>query len=318
VKQSVRRLRHPPRSFSLRDNPRRALEHRLRIAPMDRRPCRSLLDAPWLTPVIYMGILLALFFAPSYVADFFSASNQGPHLSTAPPLGRDALPVTVYIRAAATRYGVPEKLVTAVIAVESEFNPRAVSRRGATGLMQLMPATAATFGVRDRLDAPQNIDGGVHHLRALMDRYANNLPLVLAAYNAGERPVAVYGGIPPYPETRQFVVRVLHRLGDRRAVEKVLAQSAPRVRRGQGRRAPVLITSSSHETGALPADTRDAPDRPIRPNVRATSQHVTGPQTGNATGRLTGESKALLPAPPPPGASSKAGGPEGRIVIQAP
>ena len=154
---------------------------------------------------MYMGILVALFFAPSHVADFVRMSNREPHLSTAQPLTRDALPVTVYIRAAATRYGVPEELVTAVIAVESEFNPRAVSRRGATGLMQLMPATAATFGVLDRLDAPQNIDGGVRHLRALMDRFANNLPLVLAAYNAGERPVAVYGGIPPYPETRRFV-----------------------------------------------------------------------------------------------------------------
>jgi len=317
VKQAVRRRRHPPRSFPLRDNPRRVLEQRLRIAHMNRRPCRSLLDAPWLTPVIYMGLLLALFFAPSHVADFFGASNQGPHLSTALPLARDALPVTVYIRAAATRYGVPEKLVTAVIAVESEFNPRAVSRRGATGLMQLMPATAASFGVRDRLDAPQNIDGGVRHLRALMDRFADNLPLVLAAYNAGERPVAVYGGIPPYPETRQFVVRVLHRLGDRRAVETVLAHSAQRGRRGQGRRAP-LVTTSSHETGALPADTRDAPGRPIRPNVSATSQHVAGAQTGIATGKPIGESKALLPAPAPPGVSSGAVGPEGRIVIQAP
>ena len=316
MKQAVRRRRHPLRSFPLRDNPRRVLEQRLRIAHMNRRPCRSLLDAPWLTPVIYMGLLLALFFAPSHVADFFGASNQEPHLSTALPLARDALPVTVYIRAAATRYGVPEKLVTAVIAVESEFNPRAVSRRGATGLMQLMPATAATFGVLDRLDAPQNIDGGVRHLRALMDRFANNLPLVLAAYNAGERPVAVYGGIPPYPETRRFVVRVLHRLGDRRAVEKVLAQSATRGRRG--RRAPILAPSS-HETGAFPADTRDAPDRPIRPNERATSQHVGGAQIGNATKKPTGEAKALLPAPaPPPGVSSGAVGPEGRVVIQAP
>lgn len=315
MKHAVRR-RHPPRSFLLRDNPRRVVEQRLRIVQMNRRPDRSLLDAPWLTPVLYMGILLALFFAPSHVATFFSASNQGPHASSAPLLARDALPVTVYIRAAATRYGVPEKLVTAVIAVESEFNPRAVSRRGATGLMQLMPATAATFGVRDRLDAPQNIDGGVRHLRALMDRFSNNLPLVLAAYNAGERPIAVYGGIPPYPETRHFVVRVLHRLGDPRAVEKVVAQSAPRGRRGQVRRVPV-VTPSSHETRVLPADTGDTPDRAIRSNVRATSEHLARAQTGNATGKSAGEAKSLLPAAAP-GVSSGAVGPEGRIVIQAP
>src|SRR5207245_6497847 len=91
----------------------------------------------------------------------------------------------------------------------------------------------------------------------------------------------------------------------------------PQVRHGQGRRPPRLITSS-HETGALPADPGDAPDRPIRPNVRAASQRVTAAQTGNATGKLTGESKALLPAPPPPGVSSGAVGPEGRVVIQAP
>ena len=111
----------------------------------------------------------------------------------------------------AARHRVPPRLVAAVIAVESEFNPRAVSRRGAQGLMQLMPATAAHLDVQDSFDTRENIEGGVRHLRVLMDRYRNDLPLVLAAYNAGDTAVLAYRGVPPYRETRQYVIRVLRR-----------------------------------------------------------------------------------------------------------
>ena len=111
----------------------------------------------------------------------------------------------------ATRHRVPPRLVAAVIAVESEFNPRAVSRRGAQGLMQLMPATAAHLDVQDSFDTRENIEGGVRHLRVLMDRYRNDLPLALAAYNAGDTAVLAYRGVPPYRETRQYVIRVLRR-----------------------------------------------------------------------------------------------------------
>lgn len=113
------------------------------------------------------------------------------------------------IIAAAQRYGVPERLVTAVIRAESGFNPRAVSRKGAQGLMQLMPETASVLGVRNSFDPRQNIDGGVRHLRGLIDRFPQSLPLAIAAYNAGERAVVMYGGIPPYPETRDYVSKVL-------------------------------------------------------------------------------------------------------------
>lgn len=111
----------------------------------------------------------------------------------------------------ASRHRVPPRLVAAVISVESEFNPRAVSRRGAQGLMQLMPATAATLDVQDTFDTRENIEGGVKHLKVLMERYHNDLPLVLAAYNAGDRAVLNYRGVPPYRETRQYVIRVLRR-----------------------------------------------------------------------------------------------------------
>ena len=111
------------------------------------------------------------------------------------------------------RYGVPQRLVEAVIRIESAFNAHAVSRTGARGLMQLMPSTASMLGVRDISNPRQNVEGGVRHLRGLMDRYSNNLRLALAAYNAGEQAVDWYRGIPPYRETQQYVERVLVEYG---------------------------------------------------------------------------------------------------------
>lgn len=120
--------------------------------------------------------------------------------------------VDSYIKEVAARYGMSAELVAAVIEAESEFNPRAVSRRGAQGLMQLMPKTAATLGVDDPFDPRENIEAGVRHLRALMDRFGNNVPLALAAYNAGEVAVIKHRGVPPYRETRAYVNRIMKKL----------------------------------------------------------------------------------------------------------
>lgn len=117
----------------------------------------------------------------------------------------------VEIQEISARYGVDASLVHAVIGVESAFNPWAVSRKGAQGLMQLMPRTASALGVRDSFNPRDNIEGGVRHLRYLLDRYPGNVPLALAAYNAGEGAVDYYGGIPPYPETQQYVQKILQR-----------------------------------------------------------------------------------------------------------
>ena len=114
---------------------------------------------------------------------------------------------------AAQRYNVPERLVAAVIRVESGFNPRAISSKGARGLMQLMPETASVLGVQNAFDPRQNIEGGVRHLRGLLDRFPYNLAHAIAAYNAGEKAVVAYGGIPPYPETRDYVTKVLRYYG---------------------------------------------------------------------------------------------------------
>lgn len=116
---------------------------------------------------------------------------------------------------AAVRYGVHPHLIDSVIRTESAFNPRAVSRKGARGMMQLMPKTASLLGVRDVFDPLQNIDGGVRHLRGLLQRYRGNLPLALAAYNAGERPVDQYRGVPPFVETQLYVKQVLWLYQDR-------------------------------------------------------------------------------------------------------
>ncbi len=124
-----------------------------------------------------------------------------------------AMEIEAHIRQVAVRYRIAPLLVAAIVEAESEFNPRAVSRRGARGLMQLMPGTASSLRVEDTFDPYENIEGGVRHLRRLMNRYRGNLPLVLAAYNAGEQAVAVHGGVPPYRETRRYVARILRRIG---------------------------------------------------------------------------------------------------------
>lgn len=104
--------------------------------------------------------------------------------------------------------GIPARLVQAVIAVESAGNPYAVSRTGARGLMQLMPATATRYGVINAFDANENVRGGCAYLRDLLQRYHGDAVLATAAYNAGEGAVDAYHGIPPFPETTEYVKRL--------------------------------------------------------------------------------------------------------------
>ncbi|GEJ55498.1 lytic transglycosylase domain-containing protein [Anaeromyxobacter diazotrophicus] len=129
---------------------------------------------------------------------------------TAPAPLRRASPWEEHIQAAAEKYGLAPPLLKAVMAAESNFNPTAVSEKGATGLMQLMPATARDMYVDDLYDPRQNIDGGARYLRHLQDRFGNDLEKVLAAYNAGPEAVRRSGGaVPPIPETQAYVKKVL-------------------------------------------------------------------------------------------------------------
>ena len=115
---------------------------------------------------------------------------------------------------ASEEYNVPIELLKAVGKAESNFNAKAVSRAGAQGVMQLMPATARDLGVSDSFDAEQNIMGGAKYLSRLLKKYDNNASLALAAYNAGSGNVAKYDGIPPFKETQNYVKKVLNYMGD--------------------------------------------------------------------------------------------------------
>ena len=168
--------------------------------------------------------------------------------------------------------------MAAIVDVESQFNPRAVSRRGAEGLMQLMPETAAYLEVEDPFDPRDNIDGGVRHLKRLMKRFHNDLPLVLAAYNAGEQAVINHRGIPPYRETRQYVVRVLRRY-DREAARQVARQlAAPKKKPAVPAPAPTRVArvmyvmpdvlaarAIERATPVIPAAHAAEPEMPIAP-----------------------------------------------------
>lgn len=114
-----------------------------------------------------------------------------------------------YVTTFANAFSIDPRFVNSLIAVESNYNHKAVSRKGAMGLMQLMPETAKQYGVTDPFDPLQNIFAGIRHLRKLLDHYQGNLDLALAAYNAGMTAVEKYRGIPPYPETRDYVRKVL-------------------------------------------------------------------------------------------------------------
>jgi soluble lytic murein transglycosylase-like protein len=136
----------------------------------------------------------------------FDGPGDGGQIEPAPA---GAVPFAAAIQRCAREQGLDPALVAAVVRVESGFDPRATSPAGAAGLMQLMPATALSLGVRDAYDPLQNLAGGSRYLRSLVDRFRGDLPRSLAAYNAGADAVRRYGGIPPYAETRRYVSDVL-------------------------------------------------------------------------------------------------------------
>lgn len=168
-----------------------------------------------------------------------------PHVVTRPTLTATRLvtqaPIVPLIHRLAQQYSIDPRLVQAIITVESNFDPSAVSRAGAQGLMQLMPDTAARYRVEDPFDPQANIEGGLRYLRDLFRMFPGDLRHVLAAYNAGEGTVQQYGGIPPYPETQRYVERVLTLYG---AAIPSLQGKIYRYRTTSG---SILLTDTVHE-----------------------------------------------------------------------
>lgn len=172
-------------------------------------------------------------------------NSGGPGSATVSVSG----PYAEQIRRASSLYGVDPNLVKAVIATESNFDPKAVSPKGARGLMQLMPSTARRFGVENIHDPQENIQGGVQYLRHLLDLFGGDLVLALAAYNAGEGVVQSLGRVPQYRETRDYVDRILARYGRSPKSEARSGEPALRVKRQTARaRAPIYSAVSSDGT----------------------------------------------------------------------
>ena len=169
-----------------------------------------------LRSTIFVTLVLILLANPSLRADSMGSSvdKTAPKILTNMGRGQKATgvdPRTRYISLInewAPQYNLDANLVEAVVAVESNYDRFAVSKKGAQGLMQLIPATAKRFGVRDSFDAADNIRGGIRYLNFLMSYFQGNLEHVLAAYNSGEQTVVRYHGVPPYPETQKYIRKV--------------------------------------------------------------------------------------------------------------
>jgi soluble lytic murein transglycosylase-like protein len=168
-------------------------------------------------------------------ADVFELASNGSFVEISKPAWQPELPTDIdgyapvavqplpaptpsqnsvqqHIQVAAARYGISSHLVDAVAWQESRYNPRARSSAGAIGVMQLMPGTARQLGVSNPHDVRQNVAGGAAYLREQLERFGNNVPLALAAYNAGPGAVMKYGGIPPYRETQDYVRKIMRRM----------------------------------------------------------------------------------------------------------
>jgi len=144
--------------------------------------------------------------------------------------GRAPANINQLVEQAASRFQVDPELIHAIIRVESGYDPKAVSSKGAMGLMQLIPATAQRFGVANPFDPKQNLEGGVNYLKYLLDLFGGDLSLSLAAYNAGEHSVQRSGGIPAIPETQDYVRKVtsIYQTGDAPAPAKTTPKEPPK------------------------------------------------------------------------------------------
>jgi soluble lytic murein transglycosylase-like protein len=180
----------------------------------------------------------------------FAVPNASGAIRTTRPVSRRAAEFEPLIIEHSELHGINPDLVRGVIQAESAFNPNALSHKGAMGLMQLMPATATEYGVRNAYDPAQNIRAGVAYLKSLLTRYSQNEELALAAYNAGPGAVKKYGAVPPYKETRNYIARIKStssvlappRTSVYRSVEFVDGREITRLTNVPGRKATAVRT----------------------------------------------------------------------------
>ncbi len=165
--------------------------------------------------------------------------------------------VNQIVTEAAARHEIDPDLINSVIRAESGFNPKAVSRKGAQGLMQLMPETASQLGVGDAFEPAANVDGGTRYLSELLQQYQGDMAKALAAYNAGPQRVAQYGGVPPYHETHAYVARVIRDYNRTKlAQHPELSKTAARARRN---RSPSTPKTAAHNGTAAKSHSPSAP-----------------------------------------------------------
>ncbi|HEY1265310.1 MAG TPA: lytic transglycosylase domain-containing protein, partial [Terriglobales bacterium] len=169
-----------------------------------------------------------------------------PPKPIAPP--KTSVNLSDAIAASSYRHRIDPDLITSVIHAESGFNSHAISPKGAQGLMQLMPQTAAKLGVNNSFDPSSNVDGGTKYLRELLERYNFDLVKALAAYNAGPHRVEQYGGVPPYRETQAYVARIVREFNRKKlAQQKMAVKKAPSKKSTQAKQTPAANqTAGTH------------------------------------------------------------------------
>jgi hypothetical protein len=182
---------------------------------------------------------------PTIEIDRFEKDLSAPATGKTP---RNSEEMSEVINAVSRRHHLDPDLINSVIHAESGFNPRAVSRKGAQGLMQLMPQTASQLGVFNAFDPGANVEGGTKYLRALLERYDFDLIKALAAYNAGPQRVEQFHGVPPYYETQAYVARIIRDFNRKKLAERKAALKTATYHKGLGSRAPGLKPAALPDT----------------------------------------------------------------------
>lgn len=199
---------------------------------------------------------------------------QASRPRTYPATGFPARPqadLNQVVNEASDRYRLDPDLVNSVIKAESGFNVRAVSPKGAQGLMQLMPGTAAQLGVPNTFDAQQNVEGGTRYLRELLERYNFDLVKALAAYNAGPQRVEQFGGVPPYYETRAYVARIVRDFNKKKTAQGKVPASSPQKNTASQKSGTKTSSVKAQASAAKPRGANSLAQAGASPTVAANS-----------------------------------------------